>query len=158
MRRLREGSRSAEGGLWGNARSRPILLATLGVPFDGVAVTFAVDTAVESGQALFVANVTTLEPLPLSVRWGYDALEEFTPRVSESVRAPAELARSLGVPVERLRVRSPRPVEALIELVEELVPGILVFGPDQRELPVRRYRRAARAVRSRATCLVWLPE
>jgi hypothetical protein len=68
------------------------------------------------------------------------------------------LARSLGIPVERLRVRSPRPVAALLELVAERRPGLLVLGPDRTKLRKRVYRKAARAVREHAACLVWLPE
>jgi nucleotide-binding universal stress UspA family protein len=135
-----------------------VLLATLGVPFDEAAAAFAVETAVESGQPLIVANVTRLEPLPLSLTLGYDSLDEFTPELSRAVRAPAELARSLGVRVERLHVRSPRPIRALLQLVEERMPGLLVFGPGRSRLPARRYRRAARAIRSSVPCLVWLPE
>ena len=45
------------------AGGRPVMLATLGVPFDPDAASYAVDTAVESGQPLIVANVTQLEPL-----------------------------------------------------------------------------------------------
>ncbi len=138
-----------------SSEGRPVLLATLGVPFDHEATSFAVDTAVESGQPLIVANVTQLDPLPLSLMLGYDALEEFTPEVSRSVRAPAELAQSLGIQVERLRVRSPRPVEALLTLVAERRPGILVFGPDRGKISARSYRRALRAIRERAPCLVW---
>jgi universal stress protein family protein len=139
------------------AGSRPVLLATLGVPLDEEASAFAVDTAVESGQRLVMANVTTLEPLRMSMVFGYDSLPEFTPEVSASLRRSTELARSLGVPVERLRVRSPRPIEALVELVSDLRPGLLVFGPDRRLLRRRRYRRALRAVRERVTCLLWVP-
>jgi nucleotide-binding universal stress UspA family protein len=135
----------------------PVLLATLGVPFDDDASAFAVDAALESGQTLIVANITRLEPLPLSVTLGYDSLEELTPELSKAVRAPAELARSLGVRVERLHVRSPRPVRALLEVVEERRPGLLVFGPGRELLPRRRYARAAKAIRAEAHCLVWLP-
>ena len=134
------------------------MLATLGVPFDEAASAFAVDSAVESGEPLIVVNVTQLEPLPLSVRLGYDSLEELTPEVSDAMRAPAELAKSLGVPVERLRVRSPRPVRALLQLVSERLPSMLVFGPDRKKLTPRRYRRAAKAVRAEASCLVWMPD
>jgi universal stress protein family protein len=133
------------------------MLATLGVPFDEEAVTFAVDSAVEAGQPLIVANITRLEPLGLSMILGYDALEEFTPEVSASARRPTELARSLGIRVERLRVRSPRPVEALLQLIRERVPGLLVFGPAREGLSPRRYRRAVRALRENAPCLIWLP-
>jgi Universal stress protein family len=136
---------------------RPVLLATMGVPLDEEASVFAVDTAVESGQRLLVVNVTTLEPLRMSITLGYDTLPELTPEVSASLRRSAELARSLGVHVERLRVRSPRPVQALLDLVADVRPGVLVFGPDRKALRGRRYRKALRAVRERVTCLVWVP-
>jgi hypothetical protein len=136
---------------------RPVLLATMGVPLDEEASVFAVDTAVESGQRLVVVNVTKLEPLRMSITLGYDTLPELTPEVSASLRRSAELARSLGVHVERLRVRSPRPVQALLDLVADVRPGVLVFGPDRRALRERRYRKALRAVRERVTCLVWVP-
>ena len=139
------------------AAGRPVLLATMGVPLDEEASVFAVETAVESGQRLVMANVTALEPLRMSITLGYDALPELTPEVSASLRRSAELARSLGVRVERLRVRSPRPVEALLELVAEMQAGLLVFGPDRSSMRGRRYRRVLRAVRERVTCLVWVP-
>jgi hypothetical protein len=136
---------------------RPVLLVTFGVPLDEAASVFAVDTAVESGQRLVLANLTTLQPLRMSLVLGYDTLPELTPDVTASLRRSAELARSLGVHVERLRVRTPRPVEALLELVTELRPGLLVFGPDRSAMRRRRYRRSVRAVRERVTCLVWFP-
>jgi hypothetical protein len=139
------------------AAGRPVLLATLGVPLNEEASVFAVDTAVESGQRLVVANVTALEPLRMSITLGYDTLPELTPEVSVSLRRSAELARSLGVHVERLRVRSPRPLQALLELVADVRPGLFVFGPDRRALRERRYRKALEAVRDRVTCLVWVP-
>lgn len=133
---------------------RPVLLATMEAPFDPDATAFAVDAAVEAGQPLIVANVVRLAPLPLSLMLGHDQID--SPADAESFRAPAELARSLGVVVERLRVKSPRPVEALLELVAEREPSVLVFGPDRSRVGRRFYRRAARAVRERAACLVWL--
>lgn len=136
---------------------RPVLLATLAVPFDPAASAFAVDAAVEAGQPLVVVNVVDLPPLGMSVAMRYDQLPE-APEEADALRAPAELACSLGVRVERLRVKSPRPVAALIELVAERTPGLLVFGPDRRRMRGRAYRRAARAVRKNAGCLVWLPD
>lgn len=135
------------------AAARPVLLATLGAPFDPAAAAVAVDAAVEAGQALIVANVVELAPLPLSLMLGHDQID--SPEDEDSFRAPAELAHSLGVRVERIRVRSPRPVEALLELVAEREPGLLVFGPDRARMGRLRYRRALKAVRERATCLVW---
>jgi nucleotide-binding universal stress UspA family protein len=139
------------------SKRRAVILTTLGVPFDPEASRLAVDAAVESGRPLVVANVVELPPLGMSVNMRYDQLDD-PPELAAALRAPAELARALGVQVERLRVRSLRPVEALLELVEERRPAVLVFGPDRSKLRRRRYRRAARAVRERVTCLVWLPE
>jgi hypothetical protein len=138
-----------------HGRSSPILLATLDVPFDDAAATLAVDTAVESGQILIVANAVELPPLPLSVIMGYDQLG-YTPEMEASLLAPVRLAAALGVPVERIRVRSPRPVQGLLQVVSERAPGLLVFGPDRSRMSRRRYQRAARAIRDTATCLVWL--
>ncbi|MDQ3895042.1 MAG: universal stress protein [Actinomycetota bacterium] len=135
---------------------RPVLLATLGVPFEPAACEFAVDTAVELGEPLIVAVVVELPPLAMSVNLGYDQLED-SPAEAEAFRAPAALASSLGVRVERLRVKSPRPLEALLELTAERAPSVLVFGPDRTRLRGRRYRKAERAIRERAACLVWLP-
>ena len=134
---------------------RPILLATLGVPFEPAAATLAVDAAVEAGQPLVVANVVELELLPLSFVLGYDEIDE-RPEDQEAILAPTVLARSLGVTVERLRVRSLHPVDALLQVAAERAPALLVFGPDRTRLRPRRYRKAAREIRERAACLVWL--
>src|SRR5262249_62013133 len=107
--------------------SRPVLLATFfSVPFDQGAAEFAVTSAVEGGQPLIVANVVELPPLPMSVRLGHDHLDD-PPEIDAALRAPVELASSLGVPVERLLVRSPRPIAALLQLTAERRPGLLVL-------------------------------
>ena len=117
----------------------------------------AVDAAVESGHGLIVANVVEIPPLPLSVMMGYDQLD-YPPEMEKSLRAPVQLAASLGVPVERIRVKTLRPVEALLMVATERLPGLLVFGPDRTVMSRRRYRKAARAVRDDAPCLVWLAD
>jgi hypothetical protein len=124
------------------------------VAFEPAACAFAVDAAVESGQPLLVVVLAQLAPLPLSIILGYDQLD--TPAEAAAFAAPAALAASLGVPVERLRVRSPRPVVALLELVAEREPGLLVFGPDLALISRRLYRKSARSLRERSPCLVWL--
>ena len=134
---------------------RPVLLATLDVPFDRDAVVFAVDSAVEMGARLIVANVVEWAPLPLSAIMGYDELP-YTPEMAESLAEPVRLAHSLGVEVTRLRVKSLHPIPALLEVVAETDPGLLVFGPDRSKIMRLRYWRAARAIRSRVTALIWL--
>jgi hypothetical protein len=140
-----------------SAETRPVLLATLEVGFDPVAAEFAVDAAVEAGQPLIIANVVEMPLGPMCVTMGYGALDPPDDDAAR-LRAPAELAHSLGVPVERLRVRSPHPLDALLELVAERGPGLLVFGPDRVRLKPRLYRRAVKRIRARVGCLVWLPE
>ena len=138
-------------------RSRPVLLATMEVPFDDDAAAFAVDAAVECGQPLIVANVVEMPLGPTCVMMGYGALDP-SEEDAARLRAPAELAHAFGVEVERLRMRSPHPLDALLELVAEREPGLLVFGPDRSRLKARTFKRAAKKIRSRAACLVWLAD
>jgi len=93
---------------------------------------------------------------PMTASIGYDVvvLED----VDASLRAPAELAHSLAVEIERLRVVSPRRLKALLELVGERQPGLLVFGPDASRMRRRAYRKAVRTIRRDAQCLVWAPD
>ncbi len=132
----------------------PIFLVTLDVPFAPGATSFAVETALESGLALVVLNVAEVQLLPVSTLLGYEYIG--TQEVDAALREPAELAHSLGVKVERLRVCSPHPVAALLQVISEREPGLIVFGPDPARLRRRLYRRAAKAVRDRAPGLVWL--
>ena len=139
------------------AKGRPVLLATLDVPFDQDAVVFAVDSAVELGQPLIIANFVERAPLPLSTMLGYDDLP-YPPEMEDALAAPARLAGSLGVQVTRLRVKSFHPIPAMLEVLAEQGAGIFVFGPDRARIRRLRYLRAARAIRSKATTLVWLAE
>ena len=139
------------------AGGRPVMLATLDVPLDTRAVAFAVDSAVELGERLIVANFAERAPLPLSTMLGYADLP-YPPEMAESLLAAAKLAGSLGVEVIRLRVKSFHPIPAMLEVLAEQGPGIFVFGPDRNRIGRLRYRRAVRAIRSRATALVWLAE
>jgi len=95
---------------------QPVMLATLDAPFDPKASELAVDSAVESGQRLLVVNVSSVPIMPASMSMGYAYLE--SEELTEALRAPAELAASFDVPVELLRVASPHPADALLELVE----------------------------------------
>ncbi len=132
-----------------------MLLATLEAPITEEAAAIAVDAAVESGQPLLVVNAVEASLAPCSLVLGYDTI--VPPEVEESLRAPADLAHSLGVQVERLRLRSPRPVDALLELVGERSPGLLVVGCDPARMRARTRRKAMRKILSEVECLVWLP-
>lgn len=134
------------------ASGRSVLLATLDVPYAEEAIAFAVDAAVENAQPLLLVNAAEVLPTTYTVLgWGYIEKDD----LQEALFEPVRLAASLAVQIERLRVCSPHPVDALLELVAEREPGVLVFGPDRKHLSGRRYRKAERAVRKRASCLVW---
>ena len=133
-------------------------MATLGVPFDAEATSFAVETAVESGRLLIIANVLVLEATPVSLMIGYSGVLGDPPELAAALRVPAERARALGVQVERIRIRTPHRVDALLEFVSERAVALLVFGPDPCRLRSRLHRKACRALRDRAPCLVWTNE
>jgi Universal stress protein family len=138
-------------------KGRPVLLATMEVPFDEHAAAFAVESALESGQPLVVANIVQIPLGPLCLGMGYGSIEPEEEDAAK-LRAPAELASSLGVASERLRVLSPHPVDALLALTAERRPGLLVFGPDRARLARRIYRKAAKRITDRAACLVWFAD
>ena len=102
---------------------------------------------------MLVVNAAEVLLTPATlVGYGYVEKDE----LQQALARPALLARSLAVEVERLRVCSPHPIDALLHVVAEREPAVLVFGPDRSRLSRRRYRRAARAVAEHATCLLWL--
>ena len=138
------------------SRARPVLLGTLSVRVDPSAERMAIDSALEAGVRLILANMLMLPPYPLT----YMLAPEFATlpheEDREAVRGTAERAAMLGIETELLRVSSRRPVTALIELAGEREAGLLVFGPDLSLTPRWRFRRAARRVRREAGCLVWV--
>ena len=71
-----------------------------------------------------------------------------TQEVEDALREPAALAASLAVEVERIRLCSPRPIQALVELVAERRPGLLVVGPDRSRLRRRTYAKLTKRIRA----------
>jgi len=138
------------------SRPRPVLLGTLSVRVDPTAERMAIDTAIDAGAKLILANMLSLPPYPLTLMLApeYATLPHEEDR--DAVRETAERAAALGIATELLRVSSRRPVTALLELASEREAGLLVFGPDLARTPRRRFRAAARAVRRDAPCLVWI--
>lgn len=135
------------------ARSRAVLLATFDVPVLDDATTFAVDAAVEAGHPLLVVNVVGGRFYPAAgMPVPYSIINE---EVEASLERPATLAASLGVKAERLRVLTPRPVDALIEVIGERSPAMVVLGADPARMPRRRYAKTLRALRDRTPCLLW---
>jgi nucleotide-binding universal stress UspA family protein len=132
------------------------MLATLSVRVDASAESMALESALEAGVRLIVANMMVLRPYPLTVMFAPEAANLPHEEDLYAVRATASRAVALGIETELLRVSSPRPVRALIELATSREVGLLVFGPDRSRLPRLRFRSAARTVRRHAPCLVWI--
>jgi Universal stress protein family len=136
--------------------SRPVLLGTLSVRVDPAAERMAIDTALEVGAKLILANMVMLPPYPLTVRIAREYVTLPHEEDLDAVRETAARAAALGIATELLRVRSPRPLTALIELAHDREVGLLVFGPDRSRISGRRFRAAAKVVRRDAPCLVWI--
>ena len=142
----------------GGLERRPVVLGTLSVRVAKVAERMAFESAIETGSPLIVANMLRLRPYPTTIMLlGAGAATLPAEEDLDAVRATAERAAALGLRTELLRISSPRPVQALLELLRERGAGLLVFGPDPERIAARRLRKAARRIANEAPCLVWLP-
>jgi nucleotide-binding universal stress UspA family protein len=138
----------------GGSDPRPVVLATLAVPFEAEAARVAIQAAMEGSVKLIVVDAVEIPFWPQSMAMRYAELEEDDDRLA--IRRLVEQTAALGLEVEHLRVRSPRPVEAVLEVVGERQAGLLVLGPDPARLKPRLFRRAVRRIRKRAGCLLWV--
>jgi hypothetical protein len=154
--------RAPDTGAWTGGRSGsgahrpPVVLGTLSVRVSAEAERMAIESALETGSPLIVANMLKLPPYPTTIMLlGAGAATLPHEEDLDEVRATANRAAALGVRTQLLRVSSPRPVQALIELLSEQKAGLLVFGPDPSRIGARRLRKAAKRLREKAPCLVW---
>ena len=133
------------------------MLGTLSSRVDPDAEEMAIASAIEAGVPLLVVNAVPmpacLHALAVASRNGlsFPVEEDY-----EQVRATAERAASFGLRVEHLRVSSPRPSKALVQVANERGAGLMVLGPERGHVSRRRLRRAAREVRRNTACLIWI--
>jgi hypothetical protein len=132
------------------------MLATMSVRIDPEAERVAIAGALETGGRLVVANMRPLPPYPITLMLAPQHATLPDEEDLDEVRRTAARAVALGIPTELLRVSSPRPVRALVELVAERRAALLVFGPDHRLTSRRRLQRAARVLRRDCSCLLWI--
>jgi nucleotide-binding universal stress UspA family protein len=135
---------------------RPVVLATLSVRIDPNAERMALESAFEAGTRLVIANLLTLPFYPVTMMLARDCLTLPHEEDLEEVRATARRAVELGIDTELLRISSSRPLASLIDLVDERRAGLLVLGPDVSRTSRWKLRQAARCVRRKANCLVWI--
>jgi nucleotide-binding universal stress UspA family protein len=151
----RRKGRTEQGG--SPTRARPVVLATLSVRVDPSAERMAIDSALEAGVPLVLVNVIRLPPYATTiVLLGPEAATLPHEEDLDAVRETARRAAELGVKTELLRVRTTRPITALLEVVTERDAGLLVFGPHLGRVRRMRFRWAARRIRREASCLVWI--
>jgi Universal stress protein family len=137
------------------AKVRPVMLLTFDVPFDRVAVAFAVETAAETGAELYICDgvpVATGNPAVAASRT-FGASE-----TRQATDAVAREARQRGVRTTQLVFHHPRPVHAALEVTRDEHVGLLVFGSDRKRIGRWNFRRIARRLRKSAPCLVWIAE
>jgi nucleotide-binding universal stress UspA family protein len=138
-------------------RARPVLLGTLSVRVDPSAERMAIDSALEASVPLVIVNLLRLRPFPATLATvGVEGMNLPHEEDLDAVRATARRAAELGVRTELLRVTTPRPVPALLQVARERDAGLIVFGPDLKLTGRLRFRVLARQVRRRADCLVWV--
>jgi nucleotide-binding universal stress UspA family protein len=154
--RLRERSAPTPPGdvLVAGSERRPVVLATLAVPFEPEAFRVALQAAMESGVTLIVVDAVELPfwPQSIATRHADTELDADRARIKELVSQAA----GLGVEVEHLRVRSPRPAEAVVQIATERRAGLLVFGPDPARFKPRFFSRVVKRIRKRVSCLLWV--
>jgi hypothetical protein len=137
-------------------RCGPVLLATFaGAPPHPDATHLAVEAAFDTGATLLLADVVR-RPRLRRRRTGTAVVA-----LAPGLRPAADAAFDLSVRVERMRVARPRPVAALLAVVAEHQPSLVVFGPDPTALgrwrwrKRRRYRRFVTALAREAPCMLW---
>lgn len=135
----------------------PVMLATLSSRVEPEAERLAIESAVENGVPLLVVNVMPMPPFPRAlVLAGPGSLTFPHEEDYDAVRGTAQRAAKWGLKVEHLRVTSPHPAKALVQIANERGAGLLVLGPKRKG--IWRFWRAAREVRRNAACLVWIAE
>ncbi|HEY2319211.1 MAG TPA: universal stress protein [Solirubrobacteraceae bacterium] len=153
--RQREGT-DAPAAAAGGVAPRPVVLATLSVRVDPEAERVAIDSALETRARLIIANMLWLPPYPTTLTLAREVAVLPHEEDLDAVRETAARAAARGLTTELLRISSRRPLAALLELIEERGAGLVVLGPDPRRSPRWWRTIAARRIRRRAGCLVWI--
>ena len=105
------------------ARARPVVLGTLSVRVEPSAERMALESAVHASAPLIIANMITLPAYPTTLILARQYATLPHEEDLDAVRATAERAAQLGIKTELLRISSPRPIAALLELVRERGAG-----------------------------------
>jgi nucleotide-binding universal stress UspA family protein len=134
---------------------RPVMLLTLNVELEEPAISFAIDSAAQTGAELYICDA-----IPLEYRnyVGHVARQYAEQMNRKHLDAVAGRARERGVTTTQLAFHNPRPVKIALEVAKQEQIGLLVFGANRKELGKRFYRKAVKRIRKDAPCLVWVDE
>jgi nucleotide-binding universal stress UspA family protein len=137
--------------------SGPVVLGTLSARVEPEAERLAIESALEAGVPLLVVNAIPMPVCPRALVLGGPGAVTFPHEEDyEAVRATAQRAAASGIRVEHLRVTSPRPAKALVQVANERGAALVVLGPKRGRASGAGARRAAREVSRSTTCLVWI--
>jgi hypothetical protein len=146
--RPRQGRRRRHGG--------PVVLATFDhARFEASAARFAVEAAADMRATVYIVDI---------VRSERRAAHGVPAEQAAALRAVDAIAAEFGVDVERLHVVSPRRDAALLEVVAERRPALVVLATDQTVLrrfrrPRRRWhRRLIEVLAEHTSCLLWIAQ
>jgi nucleotide-binding universal stress UspA family protein len=131
------------------------MLLTLNVPIEEPAIAFAIETAAETGAELYICDAI---PLEYRSYVGHPARQYAEQLNRKHLNAIAERAQDCGVRASQLAFHNPKPIKATLEVVRQERIGLLVFGPDRKQIGRFAFRRAAKRLRQGADCLVWTGE
>lgn len=150
----RDGARARPRARQRRRHGGPVLLATFDhAPFEADAARVAVESAADMRSTLYVVDV---------VRRKRQARRRVPRAQTTAMHAVDVLAADLGVEVESLVVACPQPADALLDLVEDRRPALIVLATDQTVLrrfrrPRRRWhRRFIRVFAEQTSCLLWI--
>ena len=103
---------------------RPVVLATLSVRVDPDAERMAIESALDAGARLIIANMLWLPPYPTTLILAREYATLPHEEDLDAVRETAARAAARGITAELLRISSRRPLAALLELIEERGAGL----------------------------------
>jgi hypothetical protein len=131
-----------------------VMLVTLEAGFDPDAERIAVASALEGNLPLRLVDLVDMGISPCALLLGCRSLSTDDERAA--MRRTAQMASALGLDVAILHVRSPRPARALVQIVAEERPSLVVVGPSR----IRDRRRLRGVVRQACelSCLVWIAD
>ena len=132
------------------------MLLTLNVELEEPAIEFAIESAAQTGAELYICDA-----IPLEYRnyVGHVARQYAEQLIRKHLDAVARRARERGVTNDAARVPQSEAGEDRVwrsAKTEQI--GLLVFGPNRRELGKRFFRKAVKRIREDAPCLVWTNE